>query len=124
MGRYLMSTKSNEDLIEIVFFSKDNFLPEAILEAKLELSIRNMDNQLVADIKSKFSEIKTKNSSLSKLKLSPILRVICFFLPSPFSIFFNIYYNSKNQKNKANEVLKYTGYGLIFYLMMIFIANF
>jgi hypothetical protein len=111
----VMAAKSDQELIEIVFYKKSDYVLEAMACAEEELLKRNFKEVDLDDLKTR-TEIKiSAERKIAQLKLGLGWKMACFFMPGLLPLITILYYQSQGYENASNEAVKWTLYGILFY---------
>lgn len=115
----LMVQLSDSELLKVVTIARNDYQPEAIEAAEIELKNRNMSVQQT-------EEIERENESLEQIKIEKsnkglgfTLKVLSFFFPGIIPILFSRVFKADGYDRKARELVKCTFYGFGFYLGIV-----
>lgn len=119
----IMSKKSDKDLIEIVFTRRKDYQEDAVFAAETELNGRKIDpvfkEKYIKETQAEFDEIEYK---LNK-KLGWGWKVLCFLLPGVIPLLIFIIDFSNGYETRSNEALKWTGFGILFYISIFWLPQ-
>jgi uncharacterized RDD family membrane protein YckC len=76
----VMSKRTDEELIEIVKVTRDDYQPEAVEAAEKELEKRQVDSDQVEQFQQKLTEKETKKQELESSKVSSWTRLVHFIV--------------------------------------------
>jgi len=114
----LMSKKSDEDLLEISFVHYQDYTREAIEAARSVYDARELVPPKGIDILTQVKTIKERE----RIPLSWILKFVAFFFSSFFlfipAILLHAHFTDKGEKRKAQDLKKWSVYGIVFYLAL------
>jgi hypothetical protein len=111
-----MKDKTDIDLVEIIFYKKENYTNEALIAAENELQNRNLEVTIINSFKDKLAIKDTIEQRKATLKLAWGWKLACFFLPGLFTIIVILYYNNKGYEKSSTEAINWTCFGILFYL--------
>jgi len=110
---------SDTELLKVVTISRNDYQPEAIEAAEIELKNRNLSVQQT-------EEAIKENESLEQIKIEKAnkelgitLKVLSFIFPGIIQILFSRVFKADGYDRKARELLKWTFYGFGFYLGIV-----
>lgn len=113
-----MSSKSDEDLYEILHSHSQDYMPETIEAARAEFSHRQLDAPTLSSIVEAAEKVREKEEA----HLRWPLRMLAFFVSS--AIFFipvllaHRHYVEKGERRKAREWARWAIYGFVFYCVL------
>jgi len=110
---------SDSELLKVVTIARNDYQPEAIEAAEIELKNRNLSVQ-------KTEEVIKENEALEQIKIEKAnkelgitLKVLSFIFPGIIQILFSRVFKADGYDRKARELLKWTFYGFGFYLGIV-----
>ncbi len=110
---------SDSELLKVVTIARNDYQPEAIEAAEIELKNRNLSVQ-------KTEEVIKENEALEQIKmekankeLGATLKVLSFIFPGIIQILFSRVFKADGYDRKARELIKWTFYGFGFYLGIV-----
>ena len=122
----VMSQRTDADLLKIVNEQRNDFQPEAVEAAEIELKLRNLSNEKIQEANQE-NEFKNKIAfEKSNLKLGSVWKTLTFIFPGIIQIIFAGTFKADGYDRKARELSKWTVYGFCFYfglVILIIILN-
>jgi hypothetical protein len=110
---------SDSELLKVVTIARNDYQPEAIEAAEIELKNRNLSVQ-------KTEEVIKENEALEQIKIDKAnkelgitLKVLSFIFPGIIQVLFSRVFKADGYDRKARELLKWTFYGFGFYLGIV-----
>jgi hypothetical protein len=120
--KQVMSQKSDAELLKIISAPTGDYQPLALEAAKLELEKRNLTVEELESAKIDLREDEIYIENKANLPLGFIWKVIAFLLPGLLLIFISGGLRSEGYKRKAKELVRWTIYGLGFYIGWVIIV--
>lgn len=119
----IMSRKSDLQLMAILTTEKDQFQPEALIAAEQELNKRNLSIADIETLKS-WNESKAKEEKeKAEVPLEMFWKALAFFIPGLIPVIFSGTFKADGYHFKARELMRWTVYGIIFYVLVITIIK-
>lgn len=119
----VMSKKSDKEIIDIVFTRRLDYQPEAVLSAEIEYNNRNIADDLkekfIYETQLDFEQIEIKSNK----NLSTLWKILCFLLPGFIPLLIIIIDISLGYETRANQAMKWTGFGVLFYFSIGLISS-
>jgi hypothetical protein len=123
----IMTQRTDAELLKIVNEQKNDYQPEAIEAAELELKNRNLsDEQVEEAIQENRSKEQTETEK-SNMPLSGSWKVLTFVFPGLIQVIYAGIFKADGYDRKARELAKWTLYGFGFYLglaILVMILNY
>ena len=114
-----MKEQSEAELIDILTSFRNDYQPDAIIAAELELKNRNLSTDKIEQAKKevvqKHEDIKTKANE--PLEISS--KILVFLLPGIPSLIFSLIYKGEGHDRKFRETWRWTFYGIGFYILLV-----
>ena len=114
-----MKNAPDAELIRIVITNRDEYQEAAIEAAEAELSRRNIPAEQLSELKAKQVEENTEKAHKAAIPLEPAWKVLAFLFPGIFQLIIAGSLKANGYDRKANEVGKWTFYGLFFYVALV-----
>ncbi|MEI6823936.1 MAG: hypothetical protein WCL51_18550 [Bacteroidota bacterium] len=114
-----MSQRTNSELLKIIYEQKNDYQPEAVEAAELEIKKRNLSEE---EIKESIQENKTKKVieiEKANMKLAIGFKILTFIFPGFLQIVFAGTFKADGYDRKARELARWTINGFIFYVVII-----
>ena len=118
-----MKNSSDEELIQIVVYERDNYQEAAIKAAEIELEKRNLNQ---TDIYSAQDAIEAKYEQQlikAEIPLDTHWKILTFIFPGILQIILSGTFKSEGYDRKASELVKWTLFGFGFYVLVILILS-
>jgi|WetSurMetagenome_2_1015567.scaffolds.fasta_scaffold1457483_1 hypothetical protein len=115
----IMSQRTDAELLKIVNERRNDYQPDAVGAAELELQKRNLSSEQVQEA---VHENETKNQIVTEkanAKLSGIWKVLTFIFPGIIQVIFAGTFKADGYDTKARELTKWTLYGFGFYFGLV-----
>jgi len=115
----VMSQRTDAELLKIVNEQRNDFQPEAVEAAELELKLRNLSNEKIQEAVQE-NEFNNKiEFEKANLKLGPVWKTLTFIFPGIIQIIFAGTFKADGYDRKARELTKWTIYGFCFYFGLV-----
>ena len=111
-----MQNRSNADLLKIVNELRDDYQPEAVSSAEMELAGRNLSQEQVYEAENENKIQSNIKSEKANMKLDAGWKVLSFIFPGVIPLFAAGYFKSEGYDRKAQELIRWTFYGFGFYI--------
>ena len=111
-----MKEAPDAELIRIVITNRDEYQEAAIAAAEAELSRRNISPEQLLLLENKQIEENTEKAYKVNIPLDAAWKVLAFIFPGVFQLLIAGSLKANGYDRKANEVGKWTFYGLFFYI--------
>ena len=111
-----MKEAPDAELIRITITNRDDYQEAAIIAAEAELLARNMPQGEIALLKDQQEVENREKSYKAGLPLEFHWKWVAFLLPGIFQLIIAGFFKSNGYDRKANEVGKWTIFGLLFYI--------
>ena len=118
-----MKSSSDEELIKIVTYERDNYQEAAIKAVEIELEKRNLNQ---TDIYSAQDSIEAKYEQQQLKAETPLdthWKILTFIFPGILQIILSGTFKSEGYDRKASELVKWTFFGFGFYVLVILILS-
>jgi hypothetical protein len=122
----VMTQRTDAELLKIVNEQKNDYQPEALEAAELELKNRNLSTERVQEAIQENETKKQIETEKANMKLSGGWKVLTFIFPGLIQIIFAGTFKADGYERKASELTKWTLYGFGFYfglVILIMILN-
>ena len=117
-----MSKKTDAELIRVLTTDKDSYHPDALQAAEVEMNSRNLTDEQSATAQETHSAAVADEIAKAAEPLGLIDKVLTFILP--FRAFIvSMTYRADGYDNKAEEIRKWGLYGIVFYIVFIFLGT-
>lgn len=122
-----MSKLSDEELYDVLANEKD-YVPEAIAAAKSVFHSRGLSSETLAEIKTEIETIaeeeEKEKEEKAKVPLPLELKILSFVFAVgiPQAIAAELF-RKRGYVRQANEIWKWMGYGLIFYIVITILKS-
>jgi hypothetical protein len=113
-----MKEAPDAELIRIVITNRDDYQEAAITAAEAELSNRNLSAEHLSLLEKKQLEENADKAYKAAIPLEIPLKIVAFLLPGAFQFFIAGSFKANGYDRKANEVGKWTLYGIFFYITL------
>ena len=128
----VMSQRTDLELYKIVTDLKDDYQPEAVTAAQIELEKRNLSGKPIPKdkIEKTLGEeepvIYEKQTAKEKAEesLSVIWKVLTFLKPGFIQFFISYFLRTRGYYRKAKELSAWTLYGFAAYMIIVFVILF
>lgn len=114
-----MKEAPDRDLIRIVITNRDEYQEAAIAAAEAELLRRNISAEQLSLLKTKQIEENTEKARKAAIPLEIPWKILAFLFPGVFQLIIAGSLKANGYDRKANEVGKWTFYGLFFYIALV-----
>ncbi|ANE51789.1 hypothetical protein [Flavisolibacter tropicus] len=114
-----MKDAADAELIRIVITNRDEYQEAAIAAAEAELSRRNLSEDKLAKLKNRQQWQNDEKAYKAGIPLELHWKIIAFLIPGFFQLIIAGSFKSGGYDRKANEVGKWTIYGISFYLVIL-----
>jgi hypothetical protein len=121
--RQVMSSKTDSDLLKIITVEREQFQADAIIAAEEELKRRNLTADQMDTVKTETKMNAIIDNEKSNEPLGLFLKILTFMFPVILAMFFSAAYKNSGYGRKANELTRWTIYGLIFYFGLILLGK-
>jgi hypothetical protein len=119
----VMRKRADADLIKIVNGPQDDYQPAALDAAKREFERRNLSEEQITIVKQEIKQEQEIDEAKANTPLGVILKIIAFILPGIILLMLSGIFKAEGYDRKAKELVKWTLYGLAFYIGLIVIIN-
>jgi hypothetical protein len=122
----IMTQRTDAELLKIVNEQRNDYQPEALEAAELELKNRNLSIERVQEAIQENETKKQIETLKANMKLSGGWKVLTFIFPGLIQIIFAGTFKADGYDRKASELTKWTLYGFGFYFglaILIMILN-
>lgn len=117
-----MSKKTDAELIRVLTTDKDSYHPDALQAAEGELNNRNLTVEQSATARETHSAIVADEIAKAEEPLGLVDKVLTFIIP--FRAFIvSMTYRADGYDTKADEIRKWSLYGIGFYIALIFLGT-
>ena len=117
----VMSKRTDAQLLQIINSSPDDYQPSALEAANSEFKKRNLSKEQLSLAKDEIKQKQEFDEAKSNEPLSTSGRIFAFIFPRIFSLLLWKTYYSDGQERKYKERLRWTMYGLCFYVAFFLI---
>ena len=111
-----MKQASDEELIRIVITNRDEYQEAAIAAAEKELRLRNLPKQQLAMHTNKQQWLNERKAMKAAVPLELHWKILSFLFPGVIQLIIAGSFKANGYDQKANEIGKWTIYGVLFYL--------
>lgn len=111
-----LAERTDADLYDMLAH-RDDYLPEALDAARVEIGRRNLPQEKVAQLQATVEEQKSQEHKKAELELPWYVKALIFVGLFPV-IWFAIYYEYQGYKKKARQCWAWAGFGLIFWFVV------
>jgi hypothetical protein len=119
----VMRKRADADLIKIVNGPQDDYQPAALDAAKREFERRNLSEEQITIVKQEIKQEQEIDEAKANTPLGVIPKIIAFILPGIILLMLSGIFKAEGYDRKAKELVKWTLYGLGFYIGLIVIIN-
>jgi hypothetical protein len=112
-----MFNQTDADLIRIISSEPGDFRPAAVEAAGRELSRRNLSEVLIIAIKQDIEHKQRLDRFKAKQPLGTGLKILSCIFPGIIQLMFAGMFKADGYDRKAKEMLRWTMYGLGFYMI-------
>jgi hypothetical protein len=119
----VMSRKSDSQLTAILTSEREQFQPDALAAAEHELKKRNLTVENVKTLTIENAIKSQEEIERAEEPLEPLWKVLAFFIPGLIPLIFSASFKADGYHRKAKGLLKWTGYGFVFYIVFITIVQ-
>lgn len=113
-----MKEAPDAELIRIVITNRDEYQEAAIAAAEAELSQRNLSQEQLALLQIRQIGENTEKAYKAAIPLDIHWKILAFLFPGIFQLIIAGSFKANGYERKANEVGKWTFYGLFFYIAL------
>ena len=117
-----MQDETDENLIKIVTIDRDNYQPPAVIAAEAELTKRNISTKTFEATKKDHEETRKIEIEKANAPLDNTTKIVAFFVPIT-SRFLSRPLSRDGYDRKAAEVIKWSLFGLAFYMAIIVLVT-
>jgi lipopolysaccharide export LptBFGC system permease protein LptF len=114
-----MKEVPDAELIRIVFTNRNEYQEAAIAAAEAELSTRNLSSETLSFLEQKQIAKNTETAYKAELPLELHWKIVAFLFPGVFQLIIAGFFKGNGFDRKANEVGKWTFFGLFFYIAVV-----
>ena len=114
-----MKDAPDAELIRIVITNRDEYQEAAIAAAEAELQRRNIPAEQLSLLKTKQLDENAEKAYKAATPLEIPWKILAFLLPGIFQLVIAGSFKANGYDRKANEVGKWTFYGLFFYIALV-----
>lgn len=114
-----MKEAPDAELIRIVITNRDEYQDAAIAAAEAELSRRNIPAEELSLLKAKQMEKNTAKAHKAAIPLELPWKILAFLFPGVIQLIIAGSLKANGYDRKANEVGRWTFYGLFFYIALV-----
>lgn len=118
-----MRNKTDEELVNIVYFLSDQYQCKALEAAQKELLSRNIDAQKMERLKEDIMEINVVKQRKSNEPLQMYWKVLTFIFPGILSLVFAMLFTADGYYRRSREMWQWTFYGFCFYVVLILLIT-
>jgi hypothetical protein len=115
----IMSQRTDAELLKIVNELRNDYQPDAVRAAELELQKRNLTSEQVQEAVHENETKKQIVTEKANAKLSGIWKVLTFIFPGILQVIFAGTFKADGFDRKARELTKWTLYGFGFYFGLV-----
>lgn len=120
----IMSERTDEELINILFVCRNDYQPEAIEAAEYEFHKRNISLDTIEAVKKELCNVKDKKAAKANMSLQTYWKVLAFLFPGIMNLFFALIFTAEGYEKRTRDMWRWTIYGILFYLLMLMIIRF
>lgn len=118
-----MKEATDAELLNIVTLERDNFQEEAVVAAEVELEKRNLTPEQI-HIETTFNEKQQQiRSDKANTPLETHWKILTFLFPGIFQLILSGLFKGSGYDRKANELAKWTLFGVGFYIGLVIILS-
>jgi len=121
----VMKQRTDAELIEIVTNLRNDYQPDAVVAAEMEINSRNLTSVQIENAK---EETEKKNAEIEFKAKEPLdihWRVLCLIFPGFINFILAFVFKGQGQERKFREAWLWTFYGfgmyIVFFLLMLLI---
>jgi hypothetical protein len=114
-----MKEAPDAELIRIVITNRDEYQEAAIAAAEAELSSRNIPAEKISLLEKKQIEENTEKAHRAAIPLEIPWKILAFLFPGVIQLIIAGSLKGNGYDRKANEVSRWTFYGLFFYMALV-----
>lgn len=114
-----MTQRTDAELLKIVNEQRNDYQPEALEAAELELKNRNLTIERVQEAIQENETKKQIKTEKANVKLSGGWKVLTFIFPGLIQIIFAGTFKADGYDRKASELTKWTLFGFGFYVGLV-----
>jgi hypothetical protein len=115
----IMTQRTDAELLKIVNEQRNDYQPEALEAAELELKNRNLSIERVQEAIQENETKKQIETEKANMKLGGGWKVLTFIFPGLIQIIFAGTFKADGYDRKASELTKWTLYGFGFYFGLV-----
>lgn len=119
----IMRNKTDEELVNIVYFLSDQYQCKALEAAQKELLSRNIDAQKIVQLKEDIMEINVVKQRKSNEPLQTYWKVLTFIFPGILSFVFAMLFTADGYYRRTKEMWWWTFYGFCFYVVLVLLVT-
>ncbi|GAA4105016.1 hypothetical protein [Mucilaginibacter panaciglaebae] len=119
----VMAKRTDAELLSVINSPVGDYQPLAVEAAKREFEKRNLSNDQISAAK---TEIKQKEQNLETKANEPlniVAKIFAFLFPGFLMLLFAVTYKADGYIRKYRESVRWTLYGLCFYIAFIVITG-
>lgn len=117
----VMSKRTDAQLLQIINSSPDDYQPLALEAAYSEFTKRNLSNEQLSLAEDEIKQKQDLDDTKSNAPLGVILKIFAFVFPGLLMVLFSGTFKADGYNRKAKEMLRWTLYGLCFYVSVVII---
>jgi hypothetical protein len=114
-----MKEAPDAELIRIVITNRDEYQEAAIAAVEAELSSRNIPAEKISLLEKKQIEENTEKAHRAAIPLEIPWKILAFLFPGVIQLIIAGSLKGNGYDRKANEVSRWTFYGLFFYMALV-----
>lgn len=118
-----MIQASDVELLKIVTTDRNNYQEAAIIAAETELSRRNLSSEQITAAEMFNEQQKQNILAKANAPLETHWKVLTFIFPGVINLIFSGTFKGDGYDRKANELVKWTLYGVGFYISLVLLIS-
>ncbi|CAN5368900.1 hypothetical protein BH09BAC6_BH09BAC6_29990 [soil metagenome] len=117
----VMSKRTDAQLLQILNSAPGDYQPLALEAANSEFNKRNLSNEQLSLAKDEIKQKQELDDAKSNAPLGVIPKIFAFAFPGFLMVLFSGTFKADGYDRKAKEMLKWTLYGVCFYIGLVII---
>lgn len=119
----VMANRSDVELVEIVTTARDDYQPEAVEAAEIEIKKRSLNTEKIKAAEKIIEEKDLETKERENEPLDTHWRILCILFPGLINFFLAFLFKGQGRDRKFKETWRWTIYGFLMYFGLIILIR-